>query len=44
MKLHKLYIVEWVDSVQPVASWCALDYHSYLLFLVLLFQEDYPQY
>lgn len=25
MKLHKLYIVEWVDSVQPVASWRALD-------------------
>ena len=25
MKLHKLYIVEWVDSVQPVASWHALD-------------------
>ena len=25
MKLNKLYIVEWVDSVQPVASWCALD-------------------
>lgn len=25
MKLHKLYMVEWVDSVQPVASWHALD-------------------
>ena len=25
MRLHKLYIVEWVDSVQPVASWHALD-------------------
>lgn len=25
MKLNKLYIVEWVDSVQPVASWRALD-------------------
>lgn len=25
MKLNKLYVVEWVDSVQPVASWYALD-------------------
>ena len=25
MKLHKLYVVEWVDSVQPVAGWHALD-------------------